>query len=193
MEKIQLAISGIEAYCQKGHELRQINQQTKRLNAMMIDTVLGPMIAIADEEVLYLLEFVTRKGLLSELERLCQQGFVIVFGMTPPLSLIETELKSYFAGTLTKFNTPYRMLGSVFQQQVWRTLIEIPYGETRSYAEQALSLGKPKAYRAVANANGRNQLAIIIPCHRVIASDGSLGGYAGGLSIKQWLLQHEYQ
>ena len=83
------------------------------------------------------------------------------------------------------------MFGSPFQRQVWQVLCGIPYGETRSYAEEAISMGKPSAYRAVANANGANQLAIIIPCHRVIASDGTLGGYGGGIAVKQWLLEHE--
>ena len=83
------------------------------------------------------------------------------------------------------------MFGSPFQRQVWQVLCGIPYGETRSYAEEAMYMGKPSAYRAVANANGANQLAIIIPCHRVIASDGTLGGYGGGIAVKQWLLEHE--
>ncbi len=158
---------------------------------MRIDTILGPMMAIADDTSLYVLEFLTRKGLEREIEHLKHRGFAITPGNTAPLTSIETELKAYFAGRLTQFKTPYRVFGSPFQQQVWQALCQIPYGETRSYKEQSISLGKPKGYRAVANANGANQLAIIIPCHRVIASDGSLGGYGGGLTIKQWLIEHE--
>jgi AraC family transcriptional regulator of adaptative response/methylated-DNA-[protein]-cysteine methyltransferase len=169
----------------------RINQQTTILKAMWIDTVLGPMAAIADDEALYLLEFVTRRGLAREVERLRKRGFAIIPGETAPLQSIEFELNAYFEGKLKNFKTPYRVFGSVFQQQVWHALCQIHYGETRSYAEQALSMNKPTAYRAVANANGANQLAIIIPCHRIISSDGTLGGYGGGVSVKQWLLEHE--
>ena len=83
------------------------------------------------------------------------------------------------------------MFGSDFQQKVWQALLKIPYGETRSYAAQAAAMGFPKATRAVANANGANQLAIVIPCHRIINSNGALGGYGGGVARKEWLLQHE--
>jgi AraC family transcriptional regulator of adaptative response/methylated-DNA-[protein]-cysteine methyltransferase len=176
-----------------GHVPQKINKQLVILKAAWIDTILGPMIAIADEESLYLLEFVTRRGLEREVERLRKKGFALVPGNTLPLTSIETELNDYFAGTLKAFKTPYRVFGSPFQQQVWEQLCQIPYGETRSYAEQSTLLGKPNAYRAVANANGANQLAIVVPCHRVIASDGTLGGYGGGLAVKQWLLNHEKQ
>jgi len=161
------------------------------LKAAWMDTVLGPMVAVADDESLYLLEFVTRRGLKREVERLRKRGFAIIPGTTAPLQSIEAELKAYFNGTLTHFETSYEVFGSPFQQQVWQALCNIPYGTTKSYAEQAQSLGKPTAYRAVANANGANQLSIIIPCHRIISSDGTLGGYGGGLAIKQWLLEHE--
>lgn len=163
------------------------------LKEMWIDTVLGPMVAMADDTALYLLEFVTRKGLEPEVNNLRSQGFTIVPGENKILLSIAAELKAYFAGTLFEFKTPYRVCGSPFQQQVWSALCKIPFGETRSYKEQAISLGKPTAFRAVANANGRNQLAIIIPCHRIIASDGTLGGYGGGIAVKQWLLEHERQ
>ncbi len=161
------------------------------LKTARIDTVLGPMIAISDDTSLYLLEFVTRRGLEREVERLRHRGFAMVPGNALPLTSIETELAAYFEGKLTQFKTPCRTFGSPFQQLVWQVLCQIPYSETRSYAEQSICLGKPSAYRAVANANGANQLAIIIPCHRVIASDGSLGGYGAGLAVKQWLIEHE--
>ncbi|MBX9577840.1 MAG: methylated-DNA--[protein]-cysteine S-methyltransferase [Chthoniobacterales bacterium] len=89
------------------------------------------------------------------------------------------------------FKTPYRMLGSDFQQATWKTILKIPYGTTQSYKEEAAALGNPAAVRAVANANGANLLAIVIPCHRVIATGGKLGGYGSGLRRKEWLLQHE--
>lgn len=171
----------------------RIQQQTIVLKAAWIDTVLGPMLVIADDTHLYLLEFVTRRGLEKEVQRLRTRGFAIIPGGTSPIDSIKQEVDKYFSGSLTQFKTPYRVFGSPFQQQVWQALCEIPYGETRSYREQAVSLGNPTAFRAVANANGANQLAIMIPCHRIIASDGTLGGYGGGLAVKQWLLDHEKQ
>ena len=111
--------------------------------------------------------------------------------MTEVLRSIESELKAYFEGTLKKFTTPLFLLGSSFQQRVWKELLKIPYGTTRSYAAQAASMGEPKAIRAVANANGANQLAIVIPCHRIINTNGALGGYGGGIARKEWLLKHE--
>lgn len=169
----------------------QAGQESVVLKTAWIDTVLGPMIAISDEDALYLLEFITRRGLEREIERLRKKGFAIISGTTEPLRLIDAELKLYFSGLLTEFKTPYHVLGSPFQKQVWEALCQIPYGETRSYAEQARGMGRPTAFRAVANANGANQLAIIIPCHRIISSDGTLGGYGGGVAVKQWLLEHE--
>lgn len=174
-----------------GEVSQKIEKNDVVLKAACIDTVLGPMIAVADETSLYLLEFVTRKGLTKEVARLRQRGLVIIPGDAQPLTSIKSELKAYFEGNLSQFKTSYQMFGSPFQQQVWKTLCQVPYGETKSYAEQSRSIGKPKGYRAVANANGANQLAIIIPCHRIIASDGTLGGYGAGLAIKQWLLEHE--
>ncbi len=209
MKDIREGASIIDAQLQAGYESgsgfrdafskmlgevpKKINKALVILKAARIDTKLGPMIAIADEKSLYLLEFVTRRGLEREVERLRQRGFAIMPGSTLPLVSIAHELNDYFEGRLKVFKTPCHVFGSDFQQQVWEQLCQIPYGETRSYAEQAVLLGKPSAYRAVANANGKNQLAIIIPCHRVIASDGSLSGYGGGLAVKAWLIQHEKQ
>ena len=162
------------------------------LKASWIDTRLGPMMAIADEEALYLLEFVDRRGLEREVERLRQRTkSAIIPGHTAPIRSIEQELAAYFDGRLTQFKTPLFLLGSPFQQEVWDRLLRIPPGQTTSYGEIAAAMGRPTAYRAVAQANGANQLAIVIPCHRVINTSGELGGYGGGLSRKQWLLHHE--
>lgn len=162
------------------------------LKAAWLDTRLGPMVAIGDEDRLYLLEFVDRRGLEREVERLRKRTkAAIIPGETKPIQLIEKELAQYFDGTLTEFKTPLYLMGSPFQQSVWDQLRQIPPGETRSYADIAGALGKPTAFRAVAQANGANQLAIVIPCHRVINSDGGLGGYGGGLVRKEWLLTHE--
>ncbi len=161
------------------------------LSAAWFETELGPMVAIADDTELYLLEFATRRGLEREIALLRKRGYAITLGDTQPLQTIQAELLAYFSGRLMQFNTPYRMFGTLFQRQVWAQLLNISYGKTQSYAQQATAMGKPTAYRAVANANGSNQLAILIPCHRIISSDGSLGGYGGGIAVKQWLLQHE--
>jgi AraC family transcriptional regulator of adaptative response/methylated-DNA-[protein]-cysteine methyltransferase len=164
------------------------------LKASWLDTKLGPMIAIGDEEALYLLEFVDRRGLEREVERLRQRTkSAILPGITEPIRFIEAELSEYFEGKLQVFKTPLYLLGSPFQKRVWEELQRIPYGKTRSYAQLAVTIGKPSAFRAVANANGANQFAIVIPCHRVINSNGDLGGYGGGLPRKKWLIQHEKQ
>lgn len=101
------------------------------------------------------------------------------------------EFDDYFAGRLRTFSVPCAPSGTPFQLAVWQALCDIPYGQTRSYGELAAALGKPSASRAVGAANGRNPLSVIVPCHRVIGKDGSLTGYAGGLGIKQTLLQLE--
>ena len=102
-----------------------------------------------------------------------------------------SELSAYFAGSLDVFSVPLSPSGTAFQQQVWQQLQRIPCGSTISYAQLASWVGKPKGAQAVGQANGRNPIAVIIPCHRVIGKDGTLTGYAGGLERKAWLLQHE--
>jgi len=165
---------------------------THFLKSSWLDTPLGPMLAIADEEMLYLLEFVDRRGLEREIERLRQKTkSAIMPGHTQPIDSIKKELEQYFRDGLTIFNTPLFLLGSPFQKQVWEALKKIPAGETQSYTDLAKTIGKPFACRAVAQANGANQFAIIIPCHRVINTNGELGGYGGGLMRKKWLLEHE--
>lgn len=161
-------------------------------NAAWLDTRLGPMVAIADDYALVLLEFVDRRGLELEVERLRKRTkSAIVPGVTEPIRSIEQELNAYFTGKSMKFETPIRMIGSDFQRKVWTQLQRIPAGETRSYAEVAAAIGQPKGYRAAARANGTNQIAIVIPCHRVINTNGELGGYGGGLTRKKWMIEHE--
>ena len=111
----------------------------------------------------------------------------------PLLVRLETELVEYFAGERTAFTLPLAPRGTPFQQAVWKTLLTIGYGETLSYAQEAARLGNPKALRAVASANGRNPIAILIPCHRVIASGGGIGGYSGGVPKKAFLLGLEQE
>lgn len=182
-------LSEIESYFEPLGSQKRKHQVV--LKADWIETILGPMLAISDEVSLYLLEFVTRRGLKKEIARLHAQGFGVIRGQSVPIKSISAELMAYFRGDLIHFNTPYRIFGTSFQRVVWDGLLDIPYGETQSYLNQAIALGRPSAFRAVANANGANQLAIIIPCHRVIASDGGIGGYGGGVSLKRWLLAHE--
>ena len=109
----------------------------------------------------------------------------------PHLRQLERELQEYFSGERQEFDVPLDTPTTPFRQRVWDELRTIPYGETRTYAQQAQRIGQPTATRAVASANGQNRVAIVIPCHRVIGSDGSLTGYAGGLARKQWLLDLE--
>ena len=155
-------------------------------------TPLGPMLAGVRDEGVCLLEFTDRRMLETQLKRLSRiLGAVFVQGRLPLTDRLEEELDAYFAGELRDFSVPLVLRGSPFQQEVWKCLQTIPFGETRSYAAQANLIGRPDAVRAVARANGDNRIAIIIPCHRVVGSDGSLTGYGGGLWRKRWLLDHE--
>ena len=115
----------------------------------------------------------------------------IVPGDNAHLDMIEDELSRYFEGTLRRFRVPIVARGTPFQERVWRRLRKIPYGRTLSYAKLAEDIDRPGAQRAVGRANGDNRLAIVIPCHRVVRSDGTLCGYGGGLWRKTWLLGHE--
>ena len=110
---------------------------------------------------------------------------------TPGLKMAVEQLDEYFAGKRKEFDFPFRQAGSGFQQKVWQCLLSIGYGKTISYLQQSKLMKNPLAIRASASANGKNHLAIIVPCHRVIGSDGSLTGYAGGMWRKKWLLEHE--
>lgn len=168
------------------------SKQSQNLKTAFIDTVLGPMIAISDEKALYYLAFTDQKGVKRSIERLTQKTkSSIIPQKTPIIQSIEKELSQYFKGKLKVFNTPLSLLGSPFQLSVWKALQKIPHGKTCSYADIATAIDKSTAFRAVANANGANPIAIVIPCHRVIHSDGGLGGYGGGISRKEWLIEHE--
>lgn len=114
-----------------------------------------------------------------------------VAGASPLLDAAIEQLDAYFAGTLQKFDLPLDPRGTDFQVKVWHALANVPYGETTTYGKQSAELGKPDAIRAVASANGRNPLSIVLPCHRIIGADGSLTGFAAGLEAKAWLLDHE--
>lgn len=157
-----------------------------------VDTPLGPMLAAASDEALRLLEFTDRRMLGTQLGRL-ERGLhaVLVPGDNAVLRDTAAQLEAYFTGTLRRFDLPLEPVGTEFQRGAWAALRAIPYGTTRSYAQQAQAIGRPTAVRAVARANGDNPIAVIVPCHRVVGSDGSLTGYGGGLWRKRWLLDHE--
>lgn len=160
------------------------------------ETPLGTMFAGAVEQGICLLEFTDRKMLETEFKLLTRLlNATIIQGDNKHFALLNQQLDEYFVGKRKEFSIPLVTPGSAFQQLVWKELQNIPYGSTRSYKQQAIALKKPEAVRAVANANGMNRIAIIIPCHRVIGSDGNLTGYAGGLWRKKWMLdlENEYQ
>lgn len=162
------------------------------LNIVRFTTPIGPMFACASNKGVCLLEFTDRRMLETEFSDLCKRlNAVILPGDNLYLDNVQSELQEYFSGQRKKFTVPLHTPGTEFQKSVWKILKDIPYGESRSYTQQAIALGKPKAIRAVGSANGHNRIAIIIPCHRVIASDGSLAGYGGGLHRKKWLLDFE--
>ena len=102
-----------------------------------------------------------------------------------------TQLEEYFDGSRLNFELPLDLQGTEFQVAAWNALADIPYGRTASYGQQAASIGRPKAVRAIGGANGRNPVAIVLPCHRIVGADGSLTGFGGGIEVKKWLLDHE--
>ncbi|MCA0381728.1 MAG: methylated-DNA--[protein]-cysteine S-methyltransferase [Bacteroidetes bacterium] len=110
---------------------------------------------------------------------------------SPLLQVASSQLREYFAGSRTEFSFPFGQEGTLFQQRVWAGLLDIPFGKTISYKTMAIRLGDEKCIRAAGTANGKNQLAIVVPCHRVVGANGALVGYAGELWRKQWLLEHE--
>ena len=157
-----------------------------------IETPIGPMIAGATDAGLCLLEFTDRRMLEAQLQRLRQRfKSAMAPGRHRHLDQVQEELTEYFAGTRTGFAVPVSAPGTPFEERVWQALLEIPYGETRSYEDIARAIGSPKAVRAVGRANGLNRIAIVIPCHRVVNKSGELGGYGGGLWRKRRLLHLE--
>lgn len=166
--------------------------QQRLLFAERFTTPLGRMLAIADDEGLHVLDFVDRRGLENKLLNLRERRKVVVVpGKHPVLTAAAEQLAEYFAGNRQTFDLPLAPLGSAWERSAWEHLQGIPYGQTQSYGTMAGALGRAGAARAVGRANGLNYLAIIVPCHRVIAANGNLTGYGGGLWRKQWLLDHE--
>ncbi len=157
-----------------------------------IETPIGTMYAAAVEEGICMLEFTDRKMLETEFKDLAKSlNATIVQGENPHFKTLEKELAEYFTGNRTEFTVPLSPVGTEFQKSVWKVLLKIPYGETWNYKKQSEVLGDVKKVRAVANANGMNKISILIPCHRVIGSNGTLTGYGGGIWRKQKLLELE--
>jgi AraC family transcriptional regulator of adaptative response/methylated-DNA-[protein]-cysteine methyltransferase len=162
------------------------------LRVTWIQSPLGPLLAAASEDGVCLLEFVDRRALRSQIATLRRRfPGPVVPGLNEHLDELASELEEYFAGRRRTFDVPIVRRGTPFQETVWERLCAIPPGETRSYADVAREIGRPSAVRAVARANGENRIAILVPCHRVIGSDGSPTGYGGGVWRKEWLLAHE--
>jgi AraC family transcriptional regulator of adaptative response/methylated-DNA-[protein]-cysteine methyltransferase len=157
-----------------------------------IETPLGEMVAGATDEGVCLLEFTDRRMLPTEYKDLVRLlKTTMEDGENRHLKTLKEQLEEYFDGKRKEFTVSLVTPGTEFQQAVWKELQNTHYGSTRSYQEQAIALNRPDSVRAVANANGMNRISIVIPCHRVIGSDGRLTGYGGGLKRKKWLLDHE--
>lgn len=158
----------------------------------IIESPVGEFIAGATERGCCLFEFCDRGGFERiRMRMLKRYNREVKEGSNSLLNEIEKQSNEYFSGTRKEFDFPIDQKGTAFEKSVWNALMKIPYGETRSYGEIAKQLGKPGAPRAVGRANGMNYIAIVIPCHRVIDSNGNLHGYGGGVWRKRWLLEHE--
>lgn len=159
-----------------------------------IETPLGEMIACATDKGICLLEFNNRKNIEGQFQKTAKAlNANIVEESNIYFDQLKKELDAYFKKELKEFTVPLDLVGTEFQIKVWQALLTIPYGKTVSYMQQSEAMGSPLSIRAVANANGMNKIAIIVPCHRVIGSNGKLTGYAGGLERKKWLLNLENQ
>ena len=206
-KKIQQGDNIIEAAYESGFEsLSGFNESFKSIfgaspknskiqniiDLKRIETPLGTMYAAAVTEGICMLEFTDRKMLETEFKDLAKSlNATIVLGENPHFKDLEKELTEYFSGKRKEFTVSLSPVGTSFQKSVWQILIKIPYGETWNYRQQSERLGDAKKVRAVANANGMNKISILIPCHRVIGSNGTLTGYGGGIWRKQKLLELE--
>ena len=170
--------------------------KTETLSCLKMDSVIGPLFLAASGRGLVALEFDARmpgqQSIRPNPRHLREEKKNFRFEDSPRLMrTYVVELEEYFAGKRREFTFPLDLRGTDFQLACWRALLAIPYGETRTYADIARAVGKPNAFRAAGMANNRNPIAIVVPCHRVIASDGTLCGYGGGLDVKRKLLELE--
>jgi AraC family transcriptional regulator of adaptative response/methylated-DNA-[protein]-cysteine methyltransferase len=187
------SLSGFrDAFAKALGELPGKGPALERIALAWVETPLGPMIAGATDRGLCLLEFSDRRMLETQLATLRRRFHAALApGEHPHLTLLKEELDEYFAGTRAGFSVPLDTPGSAFEERVWNALRALPCGETVSYEELARRIGAPGAQRAVGTANGKNRVAILVPCHRVVKKDGRVGGYGGGAWRKEWLLARE--
>ena len=165
---------------------------TNSIAITRIKSPFGDFLAGATIKGICLLEFTDTQRVEIQLSRLKKsQGGDVVCANSQYFALLDQQLNDYFLGRLSEFSIPLAVYGTDFQKEVWDALLTIPYAETRSYQQQAIAIGNPKAVRAVANANRNNKISIIIPCHRVIGKNGSMTGYGGGIWRKEYLLALE--
>ncbi len=154
----------------------------------IIETPIGDMFAAASNKGIVMLSFYDKFNIDAQIEKLKKRFDAdILPAQNKYFSQLQEQINEYFNKERTTFDVPLQLVGTPFQMSVWKELLTIPYGTTLSYKEQAEHINKPTAYRAVANANGQNMLMILVPCHRVIGSDGKLNGYAGGIEKKEYL------
>jgi len=167
---------------------------TNTIRVELMDSAVGPLVVGATDEGLCLVEFTDPQRMDSQVTSLRRLlPYNVQRGAHPYLKQVRQELTEYFAGQRTHFEVPLLYPGSAFQRAVWTALLEIPYGETRTYESLARQIATAEAVRAVGGANGANRIAIVIPCHRVVNKSGKLGGYGGGLWRKKALLALEQQ
>jgi len=167
-------------------------RKTDCIVTTVIESPVGPLLTCATPQAVCLLEFNDRRALETQIRELRKRfGCAVVPGKNKHIKRLKDELSWYFAGKLRTFTVPIVYPGTAFQEAVWERLLKIPYGETLSYEQLGIDIGRPGAQRAVGTANGKNRLAIIIPCHRVVNKNGKLGGYGGGLWRKEHLLALE--
>jgi AraC family transcriptional regulator of adaptative response/methylated-DNA-[protein]-cysteine methyltransferase len=162
------------------------------LTTCLIKTPIGPLRAIATPHTLVFLKFDDQLGLHKEINQLCHLlNASIKTGYTAPLQQIERDLAQYFTGAVNAFHPSGRLIGTEIQLLVWAQILAIPPSQTTTYSHIAELIGVQKGWRAVGRAVAANQLLLVIPCHRVIQKDGTLGGYSGGIERKRWLIEHE--
>lgn len=177
-----------------GHPPGRTSDASRRLVTTVWDSPIGPLLAACNDDGICMLNYVDRRELEVNLENLRRHfDCAVVPGQHPFLAQLRSELADYFTGKLSSFTVPIAPRGTAFQEKVWAELQRIDYGTTLSYDELASRIGQPTAKRAVARANGMNQICILIPCHRVIAKDGRLSGYGGGVWRKRLLLDLEHR
>ena len=173
--------------------MREYKTQTKEIiNTTTFSTPLGEMFAAASKKGIVMLTFFTPFYIEAKIEVLKKTlNAEVIPANNEIFKALKIQLNEYFEKKRTTFESPLQLIGSPFQVKCWKELLNIPYGKTISYKEQAIKIGNEKAFRAVANANGQNMIDIIVPCHRVIANNGKLSGYTGGVEKKEFLLKLE--